>query len=216
MTMPMRLLPLLLALVTVPPTAVAADPPTSDAGKGRRGSWYLSTNTTTGNWSKTGMYYEAKWQDNVDCLAGGNTTLELHVKALTPRTIAVFNDQKLGIGLVCASDATHQPAAAGVILGRYGTLSDQNWTRITIPLADFTGVDLHHVIMFAGLPQAMGSGDYAIGIDEVRFIGGPHPVLWYGDAHPDNPTETHGPGMEVAYITSGGVEVAAPAPDATK
>ena len=61
--------------------------------------------------------------------------------------------------------------------------------------------------MFAGLPQALGTGEYAIGIDEVRFVGGPKPVLWYGDAHLNNPTETHGAGMEVAYVASGGVEV---------
>ncbi|HEX3133172.1 MAG TPA: hypothetical protein VHX44_06265 [Planctomycetota bacterium] len=210
----------LISVMQMTAAATAADnvpAPPSIPGKS---SWYVSRNTTSNNWSKTGMYYEGRWQDNVDCLVGGNTTLELYVKALTPQTIAVFNDKKLSIGLVSTSDATHPPAASGVVLGKYCTVTDQNWTRVAIPLADFAGVDLRHVIMFAGLPQALGTGDYAIGIDEVRFIGGAKPLLWYGDAHPNNPTETHGAGMEVAYVTSGGVEVGgtagAPVPEAAK
>jgi hypothetical protein len=221
MTIRDRLLATTIALMTVMQTSVATaatgdtSPPSAVPGKG---SWYVSRNTTPGNWSKTGMYHDVKWQDDVDCIAGGNTMLELYVKALTPQTIAVFNAKKLGIGLVCATDASHPPAGSGVVLGNYRTLGDQNWTRIVIPLADFTGVDLRHVIMFAGLPQALGTGEYAIGIDEVRFIGGTRPVLWYGDAHPDNPTEIHGPGMEVAYLASGGAEVdgTAVAPEGAK
>ena len=37
---------------------------------------------------------------------------------------------------------------------------------------------------------------------DARFVGGPTPVLWYGDAHPNNPIGIHGAGMEVASSAS--------------
>jgi hypothetical protein len=178
------------------------------------GSWYVSSNTTASNWSKTGLFYEKAWQDRVDCIAGGNTTLELYVKALTPRTIELFNGKKLSLGVFTHPDATHPTEAGGVALGDYATLVDQNWTKVSIPLSAFKGLNFSEVIYFPGTPQSLGTGEYSLGIDEIRFVGGPHPVLFYGDAHPNNPITIHGAGMEAHYLTTGGVDLGAPAPAA--
>jgi hypothetical protein len=186
----------------------AATQPTAGQVLGK-GSWYMSTNTTPSNWSKTGMFYNKPWEDHFD--VGDNTTLELYVKALTPHTIEVFNAKKLTIGMEVHPDATHPVEMGGVTLGNYVQLTDQNWTKVSIPLADFKGMNLHQIFFFLSLPQSLGSGDYSIGIDEIRFVGGTTPVLWYGDAHPNNPITTHGPGMEAHYVPTGGVDVDAAA-----
>ena len=198
------------------PTAAqpAVKPPTArrpDTGLvPAKGSWYISTNTTASNWSKTGLFYEKPWDDHVD--AGDNTTLELYVKALTPHTIEVFNDKKLGIGMVVRPDAAHPKPSCDLRLGDYVQLKDQSWTKVSIPLADFKGVNPHDVYFFPGLPQAFGTGNYSLGVDEVRFVGGSVPVVWYGDAHPNNPIAIHGPGMEAHFVASGGLEMDGTAP----
>jgi hypothetical protein len=197
-----------------PAATQPAKQPTAGQAKGQapttarasaRGSWYMSTNATASNWSKTGMFYEKPWEDHLD--AGNNTTLELYVKALTPHTIEVFNAGKLSIGIDVHPDATHTALGGGVTLGNYVQLTDQNWTRVSIPLADFKGLNFHEVYFFPCLPQALGTGDYSLGIDEIRFVGGSSPVVFYGDAHPNNPITTHGAGMEAHFVTTGGVDV---------
>ncbi len=180
----------------------------------RSASRYLSANTTPSNWSKTGLFYEKPWLDRFDGIAGGNTTLELYVKAMTPRTIELFNAKKLSLGVFAHPDAAHPTEAAGVALGDYATLVDQNWTRVAIPLSAFPGVNFSAVVYFPGTPQSLGTGEYALGIDEIRFVGGPHPVVFYGDDHPNNPITIHGAGMEAHYLTSGGVDRGAPVPAA--
>jgi hypothetical protein len=175
-----------------------------------KGSWYVSNNTTGANWSKTGLFYETPWEDHVD--AGDNTTLELYVKALTPHTIEVFNARKLGIGMLARPDATHPKASCDLNLGNYVQLKDQNWTKVSIPLADFKDVNPHDVYFFPCLPQAFGTGDYSLGVDEIRFVGGSAPVVFYGDAHPNNPIALHGPGMEAHFVATGGVDVEATVP----
>jgi hypothetical protein len=209
---------LLLALAAMGSAAAAAAPGDPPPGPPlpvpATGSWYVSSNTTPSNWSKTGLFYEKAWQDRFDGIAGGNTTLELYVKALTPRTIQLFNDKKLSLGVFAHPDATHPTEAAGVALGDYATLVDQNWTKVSIPLSAFSGVNFSAVVYFPGTPQSLGTGDYVLGIDEIRFTGGPHPVLFYGDGHPNNPITIHGAGMEAHYMTTGGVDLGAPAPGA--
>lgn len=209
---------LLLAVAAMDGAAAAAAPGDPPPGPPMpvpaTGSWYMSSNTTPSNWSKTGLFYEKAWLDRVDGIAGGNTTLELYVKALTPRTIQLFNDKKLSLGVFAHPDAAHPKEAAGVALGDYATLVDQNWTKVSIPLSAFPGVNFSAVVYFPGTPQSLGSGEYALGIDEIRFVGGPHPVLFYGDAHPNNPITIHGAGMDAHYLTSGGVEPVAAAPTA--
>jgi hypothetical protein len=206
---------LLVALATMGRATAAAAPGDPPPGPPlpvpATGSWYVSSNTTASNWSKTGLFYERAWADRVDCVAGGNTTLELYVKALTPRTIELFNAKKLSLGVFTHPDATHPTEAGGVALGDYATLVDLNWTKVSIPLTAFTGLNFSEVVYFPGTPQSLGTGDYALGIDEIRFVGGPHPVLFYGDAHPNNPITIHGAGMEAHYMTSGGVDLGAPA-----
>lgn len=181
----------------------AAEPaPAQVLGKG---SWYLSENTTPSNWSKTGLFYEKPWYDHVD--AGDNTTLELYVKALTPHTIEVFNAKKLAIGIVARPDAAHPKPSCDVKLGDYVQLTDQKWTKVSIPLADFKGVNLHDVYFLPGLPISLGTGDYSLGVDEIRFVDGSAPVVWYGDAHANNPIAIHGPGMKARFVATGGVDV---------
>lgn len=193
----------------VPPaTQPTAKQPATGPVMGK-GSWYLSNNTTASNWSKTGMFYEKPWEDHVD--VGDNTTLELYVKAMTPHTIEVVNAKKLSIGMEVHPDATHPATSGGVTLGNYVQLTDQNWTKVSIPLADLKGLNLHNIFFFPSVPQALGAGDYSLGIDEIRFVGGSAPVLFYGDAHPNNPITTHGPGMEAHFVPTGGVDVDAAA-----
>lgn len=182
----------------------ATRPTTAPAGKG---SWYLSTNTAAPNWSKTGLWYEKEWEDHVD--AGDNTTLELYVKALSPHTIEVFNAKKISIGMLARAQGTHAQQSAGVTPGSYVQLIDQNWTKVSIPLADFKNLNVHDIFCFPALPQALGTGDYALGVDEIRFVGGTTPVVWYGEAHPKNPITIHGPGMDAHYVPTGGVDTAA-------
>lgn len=186
------------------PAAAATPAPQQPMGKG---SWYLSTNTTPANWSKTGLYYGKPWVDGVDTL--DNTTLELYVKAMTPQTIEVFNAKKLSIGMLAHPDETHKSLSAGVTLGNYVQLRDQNWTKVSIPLADFKDVNLHSVFFFPALPQALGAGEYALGVDEIRFVGGAKPVVFYGDEHPNNQIDIHGPGMKAELMPTGGVDLAA-------
>ena len=104
--------------------------------------------------------------------ARDNTTLELYVKALTPHTIEVFNAKKLAIGMLARPDAAHPKPSCDVKLGDYVQLTDQNWTKVSIPLADFKGVNPHDIYFFPGLPIALGTGDYSLGVDEIRFVGG--------------------------------------------
>jgi hypothetical protein len=222
-----RIIALLLAMAAVGGAAAQAAAAPGDPPPGpplpvpATGSWYLSTNTTPNNWSKTGLFYEKPWQDRFDAIAGGNTTIELYVKAMTARTIQLFNDKKLALGVFTHPDAAHPTEAASVPLGDYATLVDQNWTKVAIPLTAFPGVNFSAVVYLPGTPISLGVGEYALGIDEIRFVGGPHPVLFYGDAHPNNPITIHGAGMEAHYLTSGGVEpvaaatTAAPAASAT-
>ena len=81
-------------------------------------------------------------------------------------------------------------------------------------------MNFHDLIYIPGLPQAYGAGEYAVGVDEVRFVGGSSPVVWYGDAHPNNPIDIHGAGMEAHFVAAGGVDIGgngkAPASSATK
>jgi hypothetical protein len=72
-------------------------------------------------------------------------------------------------------------------------------------------VNPHDVYFFPCLPQAFGTGDYSLGADEIRFVGESKPVVFYGDAHPNNPIAVHGPGMEAHFVPTGGVDVDAEA-----
>jgi len=175
----------------------------------------MSTNLDTNNWSKTGLFYDTPWADKVDCYAGGNTTLEMYIKALTPRTLELVNAKKLAISLLAIPDASHPLSAAGANLGDYVQLTDQNWTKVSIPMADIKDFNFQAVTAFIGIPISLGVGNFSIGIDEIRFVGGPKPVLWYGDAHPNNPIAPHGtmvvngvtvPAVEAHYVATGGVE----------
>lgn len=191
-------------------------PPAAAVAVLGKGSWYMSTNLDTNNWSKTGLFYDTPWGDKVDCYAGGNTTLEMYIKALTPRTMELVNAKKLAISILAVPDDTHTLNAAGANFGDYVHLSDQNWTKVSIPMADIKNFNFRAVTAFIGIPISLGVGDFSIGIDEIRFVGGPKPVLWYGDAHPNNPIAPHGtmvvngvtvPAVEAHYVATGGVEV---------
>ncbi len=204
------------------PCAAEADPagltppPAAALAALGKGSWYMSTNLDTSNWSKTGLFYDKPWADKVDCYAGGNTTLEMYIKALTPRTLELVNAKKLAISILAIPDDTHPLSAAGANFGDYVTLTDQNWTKVSIPLAAIKDFNFRAVTAFIGIPISLGVGDFSIGIDEIRFVGGPKPVLWYGDAHPNNPIAPHGtmvvdgvtvPAVEAHYVATGGVAV---------
>jgi hypothetical protein len=217
----------LLFLAGVDSSVRAADGTSPDGKTGTApgaGSWYVSANMTSGDWSKTGLYYEKEWQDHVDCVAGGNTSLELYIKALTVHTQDLVNNGKLGITITSAAAGGGPPLTGSVTLSHYIQLHTLEWTKVTIPMADFAPVDFTAVIFFPGLPVAYNAGNYSLGVDEVRFTGGPKPVLWYGDAHPNNPICIHGimvvngvtvPAVEAHYVASGGVDLAAGSPPAT-
>ncbi len=156
------------------------------------------------NWGPNRMFRETAGEHaNVPALAGGNHTLEIYFKQVSEN----FDWSTVRINVRAAGTEKE------VELLPYGTPT-HDWTQISIPIADFNfaGWHLDTGINVVG-PRIRGSAgaDALFGIDEIRFVGGATPFVWYGDSYTlsGEPAAVHAPGGSqiVDRLTSGGVDV---------
>lgn len=132
------------------------------------------------SWSSIRIFYDDKWQDDIDVLAGGNQYFEFY---LSDESAGLTMDwSKLRISITDTLNNT-----GSIIIGDYETNIGMNWTLVQIPLSVFSaaGVDLNH-LMLMELTALTGAGPFDIGIDEVAFTGGVAPLVWLGEVHSNN------------------------------
>ncbi|WOO39754.1 PKD domain-containing protein [Rubellicoccus peritrichatus] len=136
---------------------------------------------STSSWSSKRIFYDVKWQDDIDVLAGGNQFFEFYLSDESPGLTADWS--KLRISLIDTFNNS-----GSIIIGDYETNIGMNWTLVQIPLSVFSaaGVDLSH-LMYMELTSLTNGGPFDIGIDEVAFTGGLTPLVWLGETHSNNP-----------------------------
>ncbi len=143
------------------------------------GEYFHLVNTQSG-WTSLRIFYEVKWQDDIDVLAGGNDTLSFYLSDESAGLTADWANLKIAL-------ADTSSNSAEIVIGNYETNIGINWTQVEVPLSVFStaGVDLNHVEFME--MRSGNAGAFDIGIDEITFSGGTTPFLWYGDDHDGNP-----------------------------
>ncbi len=163
------------------------------------GEYFHLVNPTSG-WASLRIFYEVKWQDDLDVLAGGNDMLEFWVTDESPGLTADWDNLKIAI-----SDTSGN--IAEIVIGDYIEGVGINWSQALVPLSVYStmGVDLQHV-RFLEFRSSNASGPIDIGLDEITFSGGSTPFLWYGDSHLNNPLSNNSP-ITLTIEPNGGLGV---------
>lgn len=164
------------------------------------GNYFRFDNSNT-NWQSLRVFYDVKWNDDIDVLAGGNTHLEFYITNLNTALTPDWSKVKIGI-----SDTNS--IYSDICIGDYVSSVGSNWTLISVPLLEFTTdniIDLNHVMMMQ--VRSTSAGAFDLGIDELVFTGGTTPLVWLGDDHENNPTSNSAIVMSVEPVGGVGSEV---------
>lgn len=170
------------------------------AGGGASGSWLDFTNENS-TWQNVQIAYDGG-SSLQSVTNGGNNVLEIWFKGLTPANMNSYS-------ITFTWD--WQPCLKNYPITLFGNPTD-TWTKILIPLSSITNIQswqwqkLKH-ISIAASGSSPGS---RFGVDEIRFVGGTTPFVWYSDSHTNN-LITGNPGAFYlsAKQQSGGVTVSA-------
>nr|NQU92621.1 hypothetical protein [Bacteroidota bacterium] len=75
------------------------------------------------------------------------------------------------------------------------------WVKITIPLEDFDATIDFTNIAYIEFPYSANAPFFEMGISEIKFTGGPVPILWFGNEKNDNIQNGNGgPGELIATL----------------
>lgn len=113
------------------------------------------------------------YSPNQNVSAGGNTHLMVTLKQISSGTIDWGN---LNIKIDTISLSLNNYLPTGGI--------DTTWGTISIPLADYTGVDfttINHIKFISS-----GASAFTVGFKEITFSGGSSPFVWFGGTKFDN------------------------------
>ncbi len=144
------------------------------------------------------LFYETKWNDDVDVTGSGNDTLELYVRDEAGSAGADWDNVRLAINDVWGG-------YTWVNLGDYAASIGTTWTKLSIPLTDFPNIDFEHLWLMSLISQY--AGPFTIGVDEVIFTGSGTPFVWMGEGHTDNDF-SGGTAFTHELVTDGGVGAA--------
>lgn len=137
---------------------------------------YLSIDHTAANWRTFSIFYDVeRLPMDVIGRSSFNTDLELYLKRFDLTYPIDWTRMQIEL-----TDASSVKIAVSV--SNYETTIDGQWVKVTIPLSDFGAVDLSQLSKVTIISASAGPF-YSLGIDEIRFVGGATPVLWYGDDH---------------------------------
>lgn len=111
-----------------------------------------------------------------DVLAGGNTHLEIKIKALNGKAPSSWAAIRI------------RPEAIGTLnLSNYISGSAENYTTISIPLTDFDPSIDFSAIRYFEFPYSADAKEFELAINSIRFVGGSTPFEWFGENHYSNP-----------------------------
>lgn len=135
--------------------------------------------TTDGIAGKRVEFYfdEAKHNSHQqDVLNGGNDQLEFYIKTISGNPVW----ESFQVGMTVRYQNKY------VNIGGYMGVTDNGWTKFTIPLSAFGHTPSNWEeggVSNIGLKIVSGFGgdDVVFGIDEIHFTGGTTPFVWYGD-----------------------------------
>jgi len=137
---------------------------------------YIHINNTSTGYVKMKLGYEGNiYGTPMDVIAGGNTHLEITLKALNGSTPAW-------------SAIRIRPDATGSLnLGSYIVGSMNDYTTLSIPLTDFDpAIDFTALQLFE-FPYSADAGSFELAINSMVFTGGSTPFEWFGENHFNNP-----------------------------
>jgi hypothetical protein len=145
---------------------------------GSSGSYAVVSNNVP-TWSHTAAFrFNAASDDEVDASGGGNNKIEMYLKRESGNLN--WGNIKVFIRYQWTSYFSANPVSSYASPG-------YSWTKITVPISDFAGMPGLDKVVRVGFQTTSGAGTNAFGVDEIRFVGGVNPFVWYGDAHPSNP-----------------------------
>ncbi|WOO39848.1 PKD domain-containing protein [Rubellicoccus peritrichatus] len=173
---------------------IVYDPPLVDSGN------YFRFNNPNPNWQSVRVFYDTKWNDDIDVLAGGNTHLEFYITNLDMTLVPDWSKVKVGISDI-------NSIYSDICIADYVSGVGSNWTLVSVPLSDLTAgniIDLNHVMMMN--VRSTSAGAFDIGIDEIVFTGGTMPFVWLGDDHETNPTSNSSIVMTVEPVGGIGID----------
>lgn len=141
---------------------------------------FMKVNCMDGAWRKLRMGYNATniFNPKNNVIAGGNTTVEIILKSLTPS----LNWSKIQIRPLGVSNS---PIAIGDYMNTSEILSD-GYFRIKIPLSDFSSTIDFTQLTNIEFPYSAGAGIFEIHLQSIIFSGGTNPFVWFGNGKIDN------------------------------
>jgi hypothetical protein len=159
---------------------------------------YLKVICPNNKWRKLKLGHNPSsiWGPAVDVTAGGNSLLEVTLRAPAPPT----NWQQIEIHPQGHSSA---PARLGDYLPPQGIGND--WTSLRIPLADFSSAIDFTSLTYLEIPYSNAGGPFEIHLQDIRFTGGSTPFVWFGEDKTDNAHDGFGAiGQLQASLQEGG------------
>lgn len=108
-------------------------------------------------------------------IAGGNNTLQI--------TLKDFGGNCNWNAMYIKPNSVGSLLLAPYIMAAGGIGSE--WKTISIPLADFQGVDWTS-LAYIEFPYSANAGNFDIAFSEIKFVGGSTPFLWFGEGKTDN------------------------------
>jgi hypothetical protein len=136
---------------------------------------YLTAINPGKSWRKLKIGYDPVnfWNPKQNVLDGGNNTLCITLRAMTPVNWNAIQFRTWSNNLVVLGNYIQQDLCPGV------------WTKVCIPLSDFQNPNFNS-ISFVEFPYSAGAEAFEIHILKIEFTGGTTPFLWFGDDKTDN------------------------------
>lgn len=154
--------------------------------------------TNTNSWQRLNIWRSNAWQNpRFNATNWGNTHAEFYIRfwsGLSRKGMAFeFED---------ATNPLKSVSLYAYMTNEPGT----NWTRVRIPLSDISPLAFHRFSRFNF--QRSASGPISFDVDEMRFVGGTVPRVWYGDSHTNNYVDPNNlPNMTGFKRQTGGIHL---------